>query len=141
MIKATLRPSDIAVGDTNHLESTTLNAASLMAYGAATWDWARIHYDLPYAQKLSFPNVFVDGQTYGAIMARQLIDWFGPRAFISKMSLRYRNMVFAGETIGGVGEVVDLQMFGDYAIAIVSQVVHRGSDTVATCQAEVKLPF
>ncbi|MET4236161.1 acyl dehydratase [Bradyrhizobium sp. i1.4.4] len=141
MIKMTLRPSDIAIGDTNDLASTTLNTANLMAYGAATWDWARVHYDLPYAQKLSFPNVFVDGQTYGAILARQLIDWFGPRAFIRKMSLRYRSMVFAGETIRGFGEVIDLQPAGEYAIAAVSQVVQRGSDTVATCHTEVKLLF
>lgn len=140
MIRPTLFANTIAVGASRPFPRTTLSAVNLMAYGAATWDWARVHYDLPYAQQLAFPNVFVDGQTYGSILARHLIDWFGPKAFVRKMAVSYRSMVFAGETIEGSSEVVDIRSSDSYALATVSQVLKKGNDVVVTCKSEVQLP-
>jgi acyl dehydratase len=140
MIQATLGSQDVAIGDMRPLPPRTFTAANLMAYGAATWDWHRIHYDLPYAQKLGFPNVFVDGQAYGSIFAQHAVKWFGPRSFITKMKVSYRTMVFAGQSIEGSGKIDDIRPGDDLVIVILSQVLLRGEDTVATCMTEVQLP-
>jgi len=140
MIQTTLGSQDIAIGDVRPLSPRMFTAADLMAYGAATWDWHRIHYDLSYAQKLGFPGVFVDGQAYGSIFAQHAVKWFGPRSFIRKMKVSYRTMVFAGQSIEGSSKIDDICPGDSFVIAVLSQVMLRGQDTVATCVTEVQLP-
>lgn len=130
----------LAVGAKRLIPRKTLSAAHLMAYGAATWDWQRVHYDLAHAQQLGFPNVFVDGQAYGSMFAQSIMGWFGPKAFIRKMAVKYHTMVFAGETIDGVCKVVDLHVYDDHAIATVDQLLRRGQDRIASSATEVRIP-
>lgn len=82
-----------------------LDVVDLMAYGAATWDWHPLHYDRSYTEKLGVQGPVVDGQMFGALLSKQLIDWVGPRAFITNLALRYNAMVFAGETVRCEGRV------------------------------------
>lgn len=77
----------------------------LVAYGAATWDWHRVHYDLEYARSRKLPGVLIDGQVYGAIFAKLANGWAGPGAFLSNMGLRMKSMAFAGDTLRATGEV------------------------------------
>jgi len=77
----------------------------LVAYGAATWDWHRVHYDLEYARSRKLPGVLIDGQVYGAIFAKLATRWAGPGAFLSGMGLKMRSMAFAGDTLRAEGEV------------------------------------
>ena len=44
---------------------------SLVAYGAATWDWYAIHYDLKFAKASKLTAPLVDGQMFGALLAQQ----------------------------------------------------------------------
>ena len=39
-----------------------LDAAALMAYGAATWDWHRLHYDTKFTETMNLPAPVIDGQ-------------------------------------------------------------------------------
>ena len=41
----------------------------------------------------------VDGQVFGALLAEQLQDAFGPRATLRNLHFRFKNLVFAGETV------------------------------------------
>jgi len=84
----------------------TFTSVDLFAYGAATWDWAKAHYDAAYAKTMKVENIFVDGQQFGALFAKRVIDRFGPKTFIAKLSIRYRMMVFVDETVTGEGEIV-----------------------------------
>lgn len=77
----------------------------LVAYGAATWDWHRVHYDLEYARSRKLPGVLIDGQVYGAIFAKLATRWAGPGAFLSGMGLKMRSMAFAGDTLRAEGQV------------------------------------
>lgn len=141
MIRPTLRPQDLSIGQLLPPISKTFSAADLMAYGAATWDWHRVHYDLVRAREIGFPNVFVDGQTYGAIFARHAMDWLGPKAFIRKMRLQYRTMVFAGETIAGTGAVIEVQILDDCAIVVLSLELTKDTQLVSSCRMDVRLPL
>jgi acyl dehydratase len=118
----------------------TFRSHDLMAYGAATWDWFSVHYDQHRAEALGFPGCFVDGQNFGALFAKQAMDWSGPRGFISAMSLRYRAMVFVGDSVVGSAEVSNVAAVGDTEIVTLSQIIRRGDTTVATCTTTLRRP-
>src|SRR5437660_8830593 len=82
-----------------------LDLVRMIAYAGATWDWARLHYDPAYVAERKLPAPVVDGQMLGGLLSEALLDWLGPRAFISKLSFRLRAMVFAGEMVLCLGEV------------------------------------
>ena len=77
----------------------TLTLTDLVAYGAATWDWHRLHYDTVYAGAAGLPGPIVDGQMWGALMAAQVLDWTGPSGRLDSLAVRYRGVVTVGETV------------------------------------------
>lgn len=85
------------------------NEVDLVAYGAATWDWHRVHYDLEYARSRKLPGVLIDGQVYGAIFAKLVTRWAGPGAFLCAMGLKMRSMAFAGDSLRAEGEVQSVE--------------------------------
>jgi acyl dehydratase len=111
-------------------------AVDLVAYGAATWDWHRLHYDADYARSRKLPGVIVDGQMLGALLARAALDWAGPRAFIAKMSLRMKSMAFAGDTLRAEGSVSEVRR----NIVVVDQKLMNGDRVAAEATTEIRLP-
>ena len=77
----------------------------MMAYGAATWDFIRLHYDADHVREKGFPSPFVDGQMLGAFLAQHVQDWAGPDAFLRKLAFRNRVMVYPGDTLVCLGAV------------------------------------
>jgi acyl dehydratase len=118
-----------------------LTQMRLVAYGAATWDWHRLHYEPEYAAARNIPGPIVDGQMFGALLAEALIDWLGPRAFIRRMSFRLRAMVFAGETVRCEGEVASILAEADCDVVVrVAQRVRVGERiAVEPASAEIVL--
>jgi acyl dehydratase len=86
----------------------TITIADMVAYAGATWDWHRLHYDASYVEVAGLPAPVVDGQMLGALMAEQLLDNLGPKAFITQMEFRFRSMVFAGDTVRVEGSAADV---------------------------------
>jgi hydroxyacyl-ACP dehydratase HTD2-like protein with hotdog domain len=118
-----------------------LTQMRLVAYGAATWDWHRLHYDSEYAIARNIPRPVVDGQMFGALLAEALIDWLGPDAFIRRLSFRLRAMVFAGETVRCEGEVTSAATEINGTILCVSQRVRVGDKiAVDAAHSEIFLP-
>ena len=118
-----------------------LSQMRLVAYGAATWDWHRLHYEPEYAAARNIPRPIADGQMFGALLAEALIDWLGPRAFIRRMSFRFRAMVFAGETVRCEGEVTSAAPSLDRTIVYVAQRVRVGDRVAVEASSEVLLPI
>ena len=85
----------------------TIDLPDMVAYAGATWDWHRMHYDAGFADAAALPAPVVDGQMLGALLAEQLLDWLGPRAFLTNLSFRLRSMVFAGDAVRCEGEVTE----------------------------------
>ncbi len=122
----------------------------MMAYGAATWDWHRMHYDREFAQGFGLPGPVLDGQAQGAFFARAVIDWLGPRAFIRRLSFQMRAMIFAGDTIrceGVVREVADVDADGDgaghgdrAALITLDQTLKAGERLAGKAETEIWLP-
>ena len=106
---------DVSVGDEVTALSKEIELPRMMAYGAATWDFIRVHYDADRARELGFPGPFVDGQMIGAFLAQHVQDWAGPGAFLRKLSFRNRVMVYPGDSLvcGGVVTALNREDSGD----------------------------
>ncbi len=118
----------------------TFTSVDLFAYGAATWDWSKAHYDTGFAKSMKVEGVFVDGQQFGALFARRVMDRFGPKTFIVRLKINYRTMVFVGETVVGEGEIVDVHpaKHGSTIIQVVQRFKKNGYN-VADCTIEASL--
>jgi acyl dehydratase len=90
---------DVSVGDELPTLEKQITMPRMMAYGAATWDFIRIHYDADYVRALGFDGPFMDGQMIGGFLAQQLQDWAGPGAFLRKLSFSNRAMVYPGDSV------------------------------------------
>ncbi len=102
-------------GDSAPPLERTIELADMVAYAGATWDWHRLHYDSAWLAERGVPAPVVDGQVFGALLAEHLQDWLGPRARLVTLSFRFKNQVYAGETVAChatvtavVDDVVDL---------------------------------
>ena len=93
------RIEDVTVGEFIPQLSFEVSLISLVMYAGATWDFHRFHYDQAYVESTGVSAPFMDGQMAGALMARQLMAWAGPDAFVRRLSFRLRNMVLVGERI------------------------------------------
>jgi len=128
----------LAIGSPIPPLQRTLTQVRLVAYGGATWDWHRLHYEPEYARARNIAGPIVDGQMFGALLAEALLDWLGPRAFIRRMSFRLRAMVFAGETVRCEGEVASVVTEADrHVIQVVQRVCVGDRIAVEPASAEI----
>ena len=142
---------DVSVGAEPAPLRKDIDLPHMMAYGAATWDFIRVHYDADYARELGFPGPFVDGQMLGAFLAQHVQDWAGPGAFLSKLAFRNRVMVYPGDSLVCGGVVTGLRRDDDAAPGSLSPrglaecdlwiENQRGERVVDRASAVVRLPL
>ncbi len=116
------------------------SASDLVLYGAATWDWHRLHYDQAFASEMGLDAPIIDGQIYGALFAKQAMDEFGPKAFVRRLEFRMRNMAFAGDTLVARGEVTERRAEETREVLSLNQRLLRGETVIAQATTEVSLP-
>ena len=83
--------------------------ARMMAYGAATWDFIRLHYDADYARESGFEAPFVYGQMMGGFLTQHVQDWAGVGAFLRKLGFRNRVMAYPGDSLTCHGVVTGVE--------------------------------
>ncbi|SPP98127.1 MaoC/PaaZ C-terminal domain-containing protein [Bradyrhizobium vignae] len=137
MIKPTKNVAMVQIGLSLPALEKTFTTVDLMAYGAATWDWHRLHYDGDFARSMNLPNVVVDGQAFGHLFARAAIDWAGPQAFIERLSFKMKSMAFAGETLRVESEVTQIR---NHTVVVRQRLTSRGR-LVSEAETEVRLPM
>ena len=131
----------INVGDALPSITKTFTASDLMAYGAATWDWHRLHYDWEYVAARGLDKPVIDGQMFGAIFAQVIGEWIGPSGFIQKLSVNYRSMAFAGDTLLLEGSVSDTARQSNAGLITIEQALKIGERLVSTAQSTVRVPL
>ena len=99
---------DVQTGDEITPLVKEIGLARMMAYGAATWDFIRLHYDADYARGLGFEAPFVDGQMMGGFLTQHIQDWAGPEVFLRKLAFRNRVMAYPGDLLTCRGVVTDV---------------------------------
>ena len=113
----------------------TITPTDMVAYAGATWDWHPLHYDPAFLASVGLERAVVDGQMLGALMAEQLMDHFGPRAFIATLGFRFKAMVFAGDALRIEGTVTSV----DGGVASIEQRVLAGDRVAAEGTATVRV--
>jgi len=139
MIKPTRSSSTVTSGEALPPLERRFTAVDLVAYGAATWDWHRLHYDLEYARSMGLPGVVIDGQAFGALLARAALDWAGPRAFITRLSFKMKSMAFAGDTLRAEGEVTAVRAGASGPVVVLAQRLTSAGRLVAEAATEIRL--
>ena len=104
---------DVSVGDELTPLHKEIDLPHMMAYGAATWDFIRVHYDADHVREKGFPGPFVDGQMLGAFLAQHVQDWAGSGSFLRKLAFRNRVMVYPSDSLLCRGVVTGLFREGD----------------------------
>jgi acyl dehydratase len=140
MTKPTRSAAKITPGEALPPLERMFTAVDLVAYGAATWDWHRLHYDLEYARSMKLPGVVVDGQAFGAVLARAALDWAGPRAFITRLSFRMKSMAFAGDTLRAEGEVATVRALASGHLVVLTQRLTNVGRLAAEATTEIRFP-
>lgn len=100
--------------------------ADMVAYGAATWDWHRLHYDEAHARRLGAPAPLVDGQMLGALLAECVLRSAGYGARLVRLAYRNRAPVRAGETVVCSGRIATSDDAGfsvDMSVSVGEQLV------------------
>ncbi len=119
-----------------------ITLTSMVMYAAATWDFHRYHYDEGFAKTNGFAAPFVDGQMVGALMAKQIMDWAGPDAFLRRLSYRLRSMVYPGDRFISRARVTGKRIEDGRTLAVCALDAHKadGTAVVSRATAAVELP-
>lgn len=136
-----MRYDDVTVGDNLPALTIEITLDRMMTYGGATWDFHRYHYDLAFVQQMHYKAPFVDGQMWGALLASLVMNWAGPDAFMRKIALRYRAMVYPGDVVEMSGYASQKQQIDGRSLISCSLQVRNGArnDVVTDAEAVVEL--
>ena len=123
----------------------TLDMTKIVQWAAAMGDWARIHYDYPFAtRERGLRDVVGHGPRTTALLARVLTDWLGPTGQVTRLETRYRSSTYPGDELtarawvqpapaGGRGDAFDasLALVNQDGIAVTEGTAHveRGTGT------------
>ena len=134
---------DIQIGDEITPLLKEIGIARMMAYGAATWDFIRLHYDADYARELGFEAPFVDGQMMGGFLAQQVQDWAGPGVFLRKLAFRNRVMAYPGDSLTCHGVVTEVSSTDEGGIVECDLWIEnqRGEKVVEPASAQLRFPL
>lgn len=132
----------VQVGDALPSLERTITLPMMVAYAGATWDWHRYHYDLAYAQAMGQPGPFVDGQMWGGLLAKLVLDWAGADAMLRSLRMRYRAMVYPGDRIVCRGRVVAVRAQEGRTVITceLSITTSDGRAVIEGASADVELP-
>ena len=133
---------DVAIGELLPTLEKEIRLTDMMAYGGATWDFARIHYDAIYARKQGLPSPVVDGQMLGAFLAQLVQDWAGPKGFLRSLNFQNRGMVFPGDVLTCGGHVTGIRREGSRNLVECNLWIdnQKGERVVGPASATVSLP-
>ena len=142
MIGNLLYLTDVHEGDAIPSFEETITILEMVRYAASTWDISRAHFEQEYVKSKGLPDIFVDGQMLGGYMCRLIGEWAGDPYAVRKLSVHYREMLFANETIVCYGKVTRVYQEDGLGLAECEITISKKEDDriAAVGSATVKLP-
>ena len=134
---------DVSVGDSlPPVVKGPITTTHLVRWAAANGNYARIHWDLPFAQlQQGLPNVVVNGSLKNQYLGQLITDFAGDQGWFLRFFVQHRGMDFPGDVLTASG-VITAKSERD-GLGLVECTVEltnsRGHQTAAG-QATVALP-
>ena len=85
----------------------------LAMFAAATAEFVDIHYDKDFAQSVGLPDVIIQGWYKTATIAQMLKGWAGDGDALRRLTVQYRGMDVAGNTLTAGGKVLRVSREGN----------------------------
>ena len=83
-----------------------MTTTHLIRWAAANGNYARIHWDLPFAQlHQGLPNVVVNGSLKNQYLGQLLLEFAGDSGWFKRFYVEHRGMDFPGDTLTAFGVV------------------------------------
>lgn len=83
-----------------------ITTTHLVRWAAANGNYARIHWDLPFAQlRQGLPNVVVNGSLKNQYLGQLLMDFAGEEGWFQRFFVEHRGMDFPGDVLTAFGAV------------------------------------
>jgi acyl dehydratase len=134
---------DVAVGtELPTVVKGPMTTTHLVRWAAANGNYARIHWDLPFAQlRQGLPNVVVNGSLKNQYLGQLLIDFAGDEGWLQRFYVEHRGMDFPGDVLTASGAVTGKREQGGFGY-VDCQVALRNSreEQTASGRATVVLP-
>jgi acyl dehydratase len=107
---------DISVGmELEKVVKGPITTTHLVRWAAANGNYARIHWDLPFAQiHQGLPNVVVNGSLKNQYLGQLMIKLAGPGGWFKRFYVEHRGMDFPGDVITASGIVTAIREVGSY---------------------------
>ena len=96
---------DYQVSDQIPVREWVPNDLQVRQYAEASGDFNPIHLDNDYARQVGLGGVIVHGMLTMAQMAAMLQDWIGDEGGISKLNVRFEQIVRPGDRITCSGSI------------------------------------
>jgi acyl dehydratase len=92
-----------------------MTTTHLIRWAAANGNYARIHWDLPFAQlHQGLPNVVVNGSLKNQYLGQLLLDFAGEEGWFKRFYVEHRGMDFPGDVLTAFGTVTSKQEMDGY---------------------------
>jgi acyl dehydratase len=105
---STVAFEDIRVGDIIPERAKAVTREDVRAYAEAGGDDNPLHQDDEFARSVGFPGIIAHGMFSMAHVATTLTDWLGDPAALVRLEVKFRAVVFMGETLVAKGQVAAL---------------------------------
>jgi acyl dehydratase len=92
-----------------------MTTTHLIRWAAANGNYARIHWDLPFAQlHQGLANVVVNGSLKNQYLGQLLLDFAGEQGWFKRFYVEHRGMDYPGDTLTAFGTVTNKREVGDF---------------------------
>lgn len=89
-----------------------------------------LHFNLKYAQKLSFDNIVIAGNFLFSFITKWIIDWVDDIKLIKNITMQFGKPVYIDEEIVYKGKIVEIQNVGNKKIIICKYLVEKLSGEI-----------
>ena len=134
---------DISVGmELDRVVKGPITTTHLVRWAAANGNYARIHWDLPFAQvHQGLRNVVVNGSLKNQYLGQLMIKLAGSDGWFKRFYVEHRGMDYPGDVITASGTVTATREVGDYGhVDCEVNLTNNRGDQTAFGRATVVLP-
>ena len=124
---------EIAPGDEVTPRVRHMSTAHLVRWCAATENWHRIHYDVPFCvEHEKLPGPLVNGSWKQQFLVQTMREWLGPTGWLARIGFEFRAMNVAGETLTAHGTVRETYERGGFGVVVCDIGIRNQRDEEST---------